>query len=1148
MSTQPPPESPTDKFKRLAASESKPKPDPEATPPSEPPADPEATIRLKPEELTPPPEPAAAPPPSPPADSQATPVFKPEELIPRPQPTPKRSAEGEPAKSPSSQTSHPTGDPDLSADWSRPEVEAASPPRKVELDEYGMPRPAKKGKRGGRKDTPAFGGPIVFPPPDIPSDAELFSEPPSVRHEAQNGRRGWGGCLWRLFVNGLIAAFFAVLVGVIILTYGYWSIARALPPVEDLKNRASQFETTRVYDAKGSLLYEIVDPQAGRRTHVPLKQISPYLIAATIATEDKSFYAHPGFDPVGIVRAIWQNTRSGETVSGASTITQQLVRALVLSADERGQRTTTRKIREIILAAEITRRYTKEDILELYLNEIYYGNLAYGIEAAAETYFQKTASGLTLAEASFLAGLPQSPAVYDIFTNREATLDRHRQVLTLMVALTQESADCIPVSTQTEPICVKADDFTSAAVQIENYPFTPPKNDARFPHWVNYVRQILEDQYGAQTIYRSGYNVYTTLDPELQALGEKSVAEQVAALADQNVTNGALVALRPGTGEIVVMVGSDSYDDPVDGQINMALRPRQPGSSIKPVTYALAFEKGWTPATLIWDVPTEFPDGANPPYKPVNYDGRFHGPALVRTTLANSYNIPAVKALQFVGIYGEGGFVKFAETLGITSLTSDQYGLSLTLGGGEIPLLEMAGAYGVLANGGQRIFPIAIHKITDPNGNVVCEQPLAPAEVKTDPPACQTPPGHWGQRVITSENAFLVSDILADNAARTPAFGPNSPLLLSFPAAVKTGTTNDFRDNWTIGYTPNLVAGVWVGNADFTPMVHSTGVSGAAPIWHSFMEGALGGGKAAPFARPQGIIEQTICGLSGAEPSEFCPPDAQRTELFAFNNGPLPKGRDLWQKIFIDPFTGLRLTAECAQHYQNDRLLDQQKTVIAVSDPAAQKWLTEDPNGQAWAAAHNITPPITWAPPADCTKDSPHPVLSFAYPTEGATLTTGPIQILGQAAASADFDHFIIEYGLSHDPGGWGPVAGPNTNPFPETGRLADWDLNLLPDGPVTLRLIVFSKSGGSAEARVRFVVQHPTATPTPTDTETATPADTDTPTPTPTASATGVPTITFTPQPTPTPSDTPPPADTPTATPSDTPLPTETPTETPTP
>ncbi|MGH2524980.1 MAG: transglycosylase domain-containing protein, partial [Anaerolineales bacterium] len=333
----------------------------------------------------------------------------------------------------------------------------------------------------------------------------------------------------------------------------------------------------------------------------------------------------------------------------------------------------------------------------------------------------------------------------------------------------------IPVRPGVEPLKLTAEDIRPALEFQNTATFTLPRTDARFPHWVNYIRQLLEAQYGAQGIYRSGYSVHTTLDPDLQTLAEQAVAGQVAALAERHVTNGALVALKPGTGEIVALVGSDDYNDPVDGQINMALRPRQPGSSIKPLTYALAFEKGWTPATLLWDVPSEFPDGANPPYKPVNYDGRFRGPLTVRAALANSVNVPAVKALQLIGIYGEGGFIQFAETLGITSLNQPDYGLSLTLGGGEVPLLEMVGAYGALAQGGGRVFPIAIHKITDFSGNVICEQPLNPAEAPGKKP-CQTPPANWGQQVISPETAFLISHILADNNARTPAFGPNSQL------------------------------------------------------------------------------------------------------------------------------------------------------------------------------------------------------------------------------------------------------------------------------------------------------------------------------------------------------------------------------------
>ncbi|MCS6909117.1 MAG: transglycosylase domain-containing protein, partial [Anaerolineales bacterium] len=560
------------------------------------------------------------------------------------------------------------------------------------------------------------------------------------RAQARAGQPFNWGCLWAALRYGFIGGLLLTLAGFIVAAFAYWSVASELPA--DLTARASQFETARIYDAKGNLLFELNDPLAGRRTRVPLDQISPVLLAATIATEDRNFYNNPGFDPLGIVRAIWQNLQAGDTVSGASTITQQLVRALVLSPAERAERTTRRKIREIILAAEITRRYSKDEILELYLNEIYYGNLAYGVEAAARVYFNKSAGDLTLGEASLLAGLPQSPAIYDVFTVKEVVLGRQRQVLALMLG------ECINIGEGRAPVCTDSAQVRDALREMSERTFIPPRSTARFPHWVNYVRQLVEEQY-TQALYREGLNVYTTLDPDLQLLAEQAVREHVAALAERNVTNGALVAVRPTTGEILVMVGSDDYNDPVDGQINMALVPRQPGSSIKPFTYALAFERGWTPATLIWDVPTEFPDGANPPYVPRNYDGKFHGPVTVRYALANSYNIPAVKALEFVGVRGVAtgenpqateGLIPFLQRLGVTTLTRDDYGLSLTLGGGEIPLNQMAQSYATLANSGRRVFAFAIRRITNKAGKVLCEQPLSPAELKTDPPPCQMPP------------------------------------------------------------------------------------------------------------------------------------------------------------------------------------------------------------------------------------------------------------------------------------------------------------------------------------------------------------------------------------------------------------------------
>jgi membrane peptidoglycan carboxypeptidase len=504
----------------------------------------------------------------------------------------------------------------------------------------------------------------------------------------------------------------------------YANIALSLPAPDELGARSATFVSTKIYDRQGDLLYELIDPHGGRRTKVPLERISPHLIQATIATEDRYFYQHPGFDPIGIVRAIWYAVNEREVVSGASTITQQVARNVLLSPVERSQRTLSRKIREAILAAEITRRYPKDTILEIYLNDIFYGNLAYGIEAAAETYFGKSADQLTLAEAALLAGLPQSPALHDPYTNPDAAKVRQAVVLDLMV----EAGYITPAQAET--------------AQAEELEYVPLSFPIRAPHFVMYVRQVLEEKYGAEALYKGGLRVYTTLDPRLQAIAERVAKEHVGSLAEKHVTNAALVALKPDTGEVLAMLGSvDFFDEEIAGQVNVALRPRQPGSSIKPITYVAAFEKGWTPATLIWDVPTEFPDGANPPYKPTNYDDKFHGPVLLRTALGSSYNVPAVKALQFVGL---PDMLALAQRLGITSLNRPDYGLSLTLGGGDVTLFEMVGAYATFANGGVRVLPVAIARVEDSEGRVIAE---------ASPPGLGGIEGGQGEQVISPQHA-----------------------------------------------------------------------------------------------------------------------------------------------------------------------------------------------------------------------------------------------------------------------------------------------------------------------------------------------------------------------------------------------------------
>lgn len=993
-------------------------------------------------------------------------------------------------------------------------------PKRVDQIDVGATRVTPAAYSSARPERGAEPRPASAPRPAVP-----LAPPESGPQAAPRPRRKLG-CVIRSLIALAFVAVVILLAGGSFVLYQYYQIAAALPDVEDLKNNAATFETTRILDRNGDLLYEIIDPHGGRRTYVTLEEMSPFVIAATLATEDKNYYSHPGFDPWAILRAFWQNWQSGETVSGASTITQQVARNLLFDPEERGQRTYLRKVREALLAEEITRRYSKDEILELYINENNYGNLAYGIEAAAQTYFGVSASQLTLGQAAFLAGLPQAPSVYNIYNNRQAALARLSDVLLLTFEASQEQ-NCIFVGVGRPEVCVSAVDISTALEEITRHEFKSPDIQIRFPHWVHYIRQQLEAQFDPAIIFRSGFTVHTTLDPLWQEQAQALVTAQVAQLADHNAHNGALIALDPKTGEILAMVGSqDFYDETYSGQVNMALAPRQPGSAIKPLTYVAAFEKGWTPSTLIWDVPSEFtPSGLEndpgPTYKPVNYDGRFHGPVTVRAALANSYNVPAVKALQFIGIYTDGGLIAMARRLGITSLTRNDYGLSLTLGGGEVSLLELVGAYQVFANGGRRIPPVSITKITDRSGAVVFEY--------VPPP---------GEQVLRPEHAFLISHILSDNAARTPAFGPNSVLNLPFQVAAKTGTTNDFRDNWTLGYTPNVVVGVWVGNADYTPMVNTSGLTGAAPVWAEFMKFAAplkSGGGASFFQPPSGIVQMIVCAVSGAEPSPKCP--SSYNEFFAADQLPPDADNDLWLDALLDTWTGLRASEACKEFTEPE-------LVINVTDPWAIKWIQDTEAGRAWAESMGFKTPFQFVPPRACHADDPRAIIEIAEPQNGTTLKTASVDIVARVDATAGFDRFRVEYAPGNNPGDedWKLIAE-RDNPFPQPGTVADWDLPAdFPPGPVSLRIRLLREGGGYAEKRILINVDLPTPTPTPTETPTETP----TPTLTPTSTATPTPTFTpsNTPPPSPTPTQTPTSGLPPTATPSP-PAPTPTATQT---
>ena len=933
-------------------------------------------------------------------------------------------------------------------------------------------------------------------------------EPPQKKRDWFERFRGQPKACLIWVIIGLLLTGFLFVAGVgSFLLFQYYSIARTLPSVDDLRQKASQFETTHLYDRNGNLIYEIVDPNAGRRTYVNLKDISPYVLAATIATEDKNFYNNLGFDPIGLVRAMLQNYNSGEITSGASTITQQLARTLLLTPEERGQRTVQRKAREIVLAAEITRKYSKDDILELYLNEIFYGHLAYGIEAAAETYFNTSADQLNLAQASFLAGLPQAPAIHDISSNREETLLRNKDVLNLIYQ-ESKSSNCIRVSNSELPICVSLDEAVAAAQEMENYPFQPRTFNLPFPHWVTYIIMQLEEKYDAQTIYRSGFKVYTTLDPDLQNYAQQAVRHQVDLLADKRATDGALVAIRPQTGEILAMVGSaDFFNDAIAGQVNMALAPRQPGSSIKPLTYAAAFEKGWTPATLLWDVPSEFPPSGDandtrPPYKPVNYDGKFHGPVLARTALGSSYNIPAVKTLNFIGIYDDpktpaaDGFINFAKRMGITTFDRNDYGLALTLGGGDVSLLELTGAYGIFANNGRRVPPFSITKVEDHLGNVVYQHETLPAE-----------------QVLKPEYAYLISNILADNEARTPAFGANSILRLPFPAAVKTGTTNEYRDNWTLGYTPDIAIGVWVGNADYSNMENISGVAGAAPIWADVMQWAIQkyqGGSPSPFIQPAGIVDDVVCSISGTLPSEHCP--SQKREIFTANQPPLPKTEDLWQKVKLDAWTGLRASDVCSD-------FTEEKITLKVSDPWAVKWVKENSAGQEWAKRMGFSDPLVFFPERECKSTDPRPTVMFVGLVDGMSITRTPLDLYVIVTTPANFGQFVLMWGRGDNPTEWDIMLDSHTQ-YTQPTKLYSLDLYRVNYPRITLRIAVQSSRDTWINYDVHLNILVPTLEPTFTPTPTETPWPTETPTliPTetlePTPTDTAVPTDTETPTP----------------------------------
>jgi len=615
---------------------------------------------------------------------------------------------------------------------------------------------------------------------------------------------------------------------------------------------ASQYkDATRIYDRNDELLYSVYQDE--NRTYVKLKKIPKELQEATIAIEDEDFYENKGFSPTAYIR-VARDYVAGKGLTGGSTISQQLVKNVLLTSE----RSLPRKIKELILSIQVNQKYSKDEILEMYLNNIPYGGTAIGVEAASQMYFGKSVDDLSLAQCVFLAGLPQSPSLYSPYGGNDYYLGRSEAVLRQMV----------------DNGYITKGESEKAFKQIKKFKFAQKYSSIKAPHFVMYVKDKLEEQFGSQAVLTGGLQVKTSLDYDIQKEAEEIIKNEIDDIKQYKVNNAAAMVTDPKTGEILAMVGSkDYFDEDIDGNFNVAVSDnRNPGSSLKPVIYAAAFEKGYTPATMVMDVKTEFPTiDPNKPYVPENYDRKFHGPIQLRFALGNSMNIPAVKMMARVGL--DEGMQK-AYDMGITNWepttkNKSEVGLSLVLGGRGASLFDEMTAYGVFANKGVREDLVSILKVSESDGKTLYE--FKKKE---------------GRRVLSEEIAYLISHILLDNNARTLAFGSGSRLVIpGKTVAVKTGTTDEKRDNWAIGYTPSYVVGVWVGNSDNSPMSSgiASGVTGATPIWNSIMSFVLEDKKNEEFEKPDDVIALEVDALGGGLPHGGEP---TRTEYFVKGTEP----------------------------------------------------------------------------------------------------------------------------------------------------------------------------------------------------------------------------------------------------------------------
>lgn len=830
----------------------------------------------------------------------------------------------------------------------------------------------------------------------------------------------------KLLLYGLVLFTGFVVVGFIFSFILFAWYAKDLPSPTKL-SQSSGYSTV-FYDREGKVLYEMYKDK--NRVPVTFQDLPSYLKQATVAIEDKNFYKHQGVSETGIIRSVFNFFLTGR-LGGGSTITQQLIKNVLLTS----QRQLSRKIKEAILAFEVERKYSKDDILLMYLNEAPYGGTYWGVGTAAMSYFGKPVKDLNLVESAILAGLPQSPTVYSPYIGKnDAWKGRAKDVLRRM----------------REDGYITKDQESAADKQVDVYKFSAPKLAINAPHFVFYVKDQIENEYGTKLLDQ-GVSIKTTLSLDVQQAAEKIVKEEIAKLTDYHATNGAVIVLDSKTGEILGMVGSYDYNDESFGKFNAALGLRQPGSTVKPITYSLALEKGYTPSTVLMDLKTVFPNQGNKDYIPVNYDGKFRGPVQLRFALGNSINIAAVKMLAMVGIRD---FLQKASDFGLkgfapTSSNMQKYGLAVTLGGSESTLLEMTSAFSAFANSGIKTDTSYLEDITDFKGNNIYKQ------VKSTE-----------KRVTTPEVAFLISHILSDNNARLDEFGPNSYLHVpGKTVAVKTGTSDDKRDNWAIGYTKSITVGVWVGNNDNTPMNPkiSSGATGASPIWYRIMGELLKKYDDGIMDKPDKIKALTVDAYLGGLPKDGYP---TRSEYFIDGTQPTDVS-PFYKKLKISKANG-KLANDV--EIKNGNYDEKDFIVISENDPVStnghNRW--QDAIND-WAKSQSDDKFHYPTETSDASADSV--IVSIQAPSNQVTIGQGNVEIKAKITSLSSIKNVQIF------------LNGNQVRSLDGDRKDVDETISINSDGVYQLKVQATNEKNNTSDSTVQFGVNKPWdyMTPTPT-------------------------------------------------------------------